>query len=158
MATPWGFKSPRPHHAVFPDRLAPWDFIGTAYGFGDTAFAADLVVDKTGTLNPEEIFNQSVYQFASTRAASSFYANVNAKYRSCRAVSGSDGSGGTLRRTLQGRASALVTVEPATEPRSAEIRCGIARGLLWLPATIPRRSHTGPLTIGQHTGLRFRPV
>ena len=37
-----------------------------------TAFATDLVVDKTGTLNPEEIFNQSVYQFASTRAASSF--------------------------------------------------------------------------------------
>ena len=43
-----------------------------AEGFGDTAFATDLVVDKTGTLNPEEIFNQSVYQFASTRAASSF--------------------------------------------------------------------------------------
>ena len=77
-----------------------WLFIGTVSGFGETAFATDLVVDKTGTLNPSEIFNQSVYQFASTRAASSFLAKVNAKYRSCRSVSGSDGKGGTLRQTV----------------------------------------------------------
>ena len=86
-----------------------------AEGFGDTAFATDLVVDKTGTLNPEEIFNQSVYQFASTRAASSFYANVNAKYRSCRSVSGSDGSGGTLRRTLHSQSKLRVGGHQATQ-------------------------------------------
>jgi len=92
-----------------------WDFIGTAYGFGDTAFAADLVVDKTGKLNPEEIFDQSVYQFASTRRASSFYASVNAKYRSCRSVSGSDGSGGTLRRTLHSQSKLRVGGHQATQ-------------------------------------------
>ena len=92
-----------------------WLFIGTAFGFGDTAFASDLVVDKTGTKNPEEIFNQSVYQFASSRAASSFYGQVNAKYRSCRSVSGSDGSGGTLRRTLHSQSKERVGGHQATQ-------------------------------------------
>jgi hypothetical protein len=38
-----------------------WLSIGRGYGFGDTAFAGALVEDLTGTLNPEEIFEQSIY-------------------------------------------------------------------------------------------------
>jgi PknH-like extracellular domain len=92
-----------------------WTFIGTGYGFGDTAFATELVADKTGALNPAEIFNQSVYQFASTKAAASFYARVNAKYRSCHSLTGSDGSGGTLRRTVHSQSATRVGGHQATQ-------------------------------------------
>ena len=46
-----------------------------------------------------EVFDQSVYQFAGARAAASFYGQLDAKYRSCRSVSESDGAGGTARLT-----------------------------------------------------------
>lgn len=72
-----------------------WLTIGRGYGFGDTAFAGDLVEDLTGTLNPEEIFEQSIYQFASTRAATSFFGQVKAKYRSCRSTTITTKSGKT---------------------------------------------------------------
>jgi hypothetical protein len=91
-----------------------WTFIGTGYGFGDTAFATELVAGKTGAL-PAEIFNQSVYQFASTKAAASFYAKVNAKYRSCHSLTGSDGSGGTLRRTVHSQSATHVGGHQATQ-------------------------------------------
>jgi len=74
-----------------------WTLIGEAPGFGDTAFAGNLVEDKTATASVFEIFEQSVYQFASSHAASSFYSQLNAKYRSCRSTSASDTQGGTLR-------------------------------------------------------------
>jgi len=72
-----------------------WLTIGRGYGFGDTAFASALVEDLTGTLSPEEIFEQSIYQFASTRAATSFFGQVKAKYRSCRSTTITTKSGKT---------------------------------------------------------------
>lgn len=80
-----------------------WVFTGLVQGFGETAFATALVLDKTGTAPVEEIFDQSVYQFASTHAASSFFGAVSAKYRSCRSVTLPDGVGGTVRLTLHSR-------------------------------------------------------
>ena len=77
-----------------------WATAGMVFGFGETAFAGDLVADKTGMLSPHELFNQGVYQFASTRAAASFFAKITTKYRSCRSLTESDGSGGTLRETV----------------------------------------------------------
>jgi hypothetical protein len=76
-----------------------WLFIGNESGFGETAFASDLVEDKTGTLTPEEIFDQSIYQFASTGAAASFFSQLTAKYRSCHSVATSSG-GKTVRQTV----------------------------------------------------------
>ena len=63
-----------------------WLNIGRGYGFGDTAFASALVEDLTGALSPEEIFEESIYQFASTHAAASFFSQLKAKYRSCRST------------------------------------------------------------------------
>jgi hypothetical protein len=77
-----------------------WVFTGTVKGFGETAFAGSLVDDKTGTASVEEIFDQAVYQFASSRTASSFLNAVYAKYRSCRSLTEPDGSGGTVRVTV----------------------------------------------------------
>jgi hypothetical protein len=85
-----------------------WLFIGTVGGFGDTAFAGDLVVDKTGQLTPEEIISQSVYQFASTKAAASFYGKVNAKYHACPSVKQSDGSGGSVQYTVHSQSKQRV--------------------------------------------------
>ena len=92
-----------------------WVFVGVTFGFGDTAFASDLVVDKTGMKNPEEIFSQSVYQFASSKTAASFYGEVNARYRSCRSLSVSDGSGGTLKRTVHSQVKERVGGHQATQ-------------------------------------------
>jgi hypothetical protein len=92
-----------------------WLFIGTTFGFGETAFASDLVLDKTGTKRPEEIFSQSVYQFASSAAAASFYGKVNAKYKSCHSVSESDGNGGTTRRTAHSQSKERVGGHQATQ-------------------------------------------
>jgi PknH-like extracellular domain len=77
-----------------------WTEIGIVRGFGDTAHAADLVGYKSGVPSVIETFEQSVYQFASTHAASSFFAQLNAKYKSCRSTSESDTKGGTLRWTV----------------------------------------------------------
>jgi hypothetical protein len=41
---------------------------------------------KSDTATLFEIFGQSVYQFATTHAAGSFYSQLNAKYRSCRSA------------------------------------------------------------------------
>ena len=75
-----------------------WPSIGATRGFGETAFATDLIGPKKGTIpSVFEIFSQTVYQFASTRTASAFLSQLNAKYRSCRSTSVSDTKGGTLR-------------------------------------------------------------
>ena len=55
-----------------------------------------------------ESFSQAVYQFASTHAAASFYSQLNAKYRSCRTVTSSDGKGGSLRRTVRSQSKQRV--------------------------------------------------
>ena len=75
-----------------------WLSVGVTQGFGETAFATDLVGPKSGTLpTVAELFDQTVYQFASAHTAATFLSQLNAKYRSCRSVSASDTKGGTLR-------------------------------------------------------------
>jgi hypothetical protein len=53
-------------------------------------------------------FSQTIYQFASTHAAASFYGQLNAKYRSCRTVTSSDGNGGSIRRTVRSQSKQRV--------------------------------------------------
>jgi len=77
-----------------------WTLIGETKGFGETAFATDLVDSDGHVAAVDEVFDQSVYQFVGARAAASFYGQLNAKYRSCRSVSESDGTGGTVRLTV----------------------------------------------------------
>ncbi len=48
-----------------------------------------------------ETFTQAVYQFASSHAAATFYSQLNARYRSCRTLTESDGQGGTQRQTIR---------------------------------------------------------
>jgi len=75
-----------------------WPSVGVTQGFGETAFATDLVGPKPGTVTAvAEIFSQTVYQFASTHTATTFLSQLNAKYQSCRSTSASDTKGGTLR-------------------------------------------------------------
>ena len=85
-----------------------WLLIGVVGGFGDTAFAGDLIGTKSTSVTVFETFNQIVYQFASTHAATSFYSQLNAKYRSCRTVTSSDGTGGSLRRTVRSQSKQRV--------------------------------------------------
>jgi hypothetical protein len=93
------------HGAVFDLNSMPcqafWPDIAILPGFGDTAFAAELIGYKSGVPSVIETFEQSVYQFASTHAASSFFAQLNAKYRSCPSVAVSDPGGLTLRWTVR---------------------------------------------------------
>ena len=92
-----------------------WLFSGQVAGFGETAFAGNLVEDKTGALSPEEIFDQSIYQFASNRAAASFYGQLMGKYRSCRSAGEPGGSGKTIRETLHSEATLRVSGHQASQ-------------------------------------------
>jgi hypothetical protein len=85
-----------------------WLFIGVVGGFGDTAYASDLILTKSTSVTVFETFSQTVYQFASTRGATSFYSQLNAKFRSCRSVTSSDGKGGSLRRTVRSQSKQRV--------------------------------------------------
>lgn len=85
-----------------------WLVIGVVGGFGDTAFAGDLIDTKSTSATVFETFSQIVYQFPSTHAAASFYSQLNAKYRSCRTVTESDGQGGSLRRTVRSQSKQRV--------------------------------------------------
>jgi hypothetical protein len=104
-----------------------WTLVGTTSGFGETAFAGDQVLNKPGTAAVVEVFDQSVYQFASTHAAASFYGTVSARYRSsCRSASFSDTTGGTLRYTVHSRSEqrvgsheALLLVEDLSDSKIA---------------------------------------
>jgi hypothetical protein len=79
-----------------------WLFIGVVGGFGDTAFAGDLIDPRSpASVSVVENFTQAVYQFASSHAAATFYSQLNAKYRSCRTLTESDAKGGTARRTIR---------------------------------------------------------
>lgn len=83
--------------------------VGVTQGFGETAFATDLVGPKSGTLSTvAEIFEQTVYQFASAHTAATFLSQLNAKYGSCRSVSTSDTEGGTLHWTVHSRSKPRV--------------------------------------------------
>jgi PknH-like extracellular domain len=86
-----------------------WPSAGVTQGFGETAFATDLVGPKSGVLRTVfEIFSQTVYQFASARTATTFLSRLNAKYQSCRSVTASDTKGGTLRWTVHSQAKQRV--------------------------------------------------
>jgi PknH-like extracellular domain len=85
-----------------------WLFIGVVGGFGETAYAGDLIDTKSTSVTVFETFSQTVYQFASTHAAASFYSQLNAKYRSCRTVTSSDGNGGSIRRTVRSQSKQRV--------------------------------------------------
>jgi PknH-like extracellular domain len=85
-----------------------WLFIGVVGGYGETAFASDLIDTKSTSVTVFETFSQAVYQFASTHAAASFYSELNAKYRSCHTVTSSDGNGGSLRRTVRSQSKQRV--------------------------------------------------
>jgi PknH-like extracellular domain len=85
-----------------------WLLIGTVGGFGESAYAGDLIDTKSTSVTVFETFNQAVYQFASTHAAASFYRQLNAKYRSCRTVTSSDGNGGSIRRTVRSQSKQRV--------------------------------------------------
>jgi PknH-like extracellular domain len=75
-----------------------WPAVGVTRGFGETAFATDLIGVKQGALpSVLETFSQTVYQFASTHTATTFLSQLNTKYRSCRSTTASDTKGGTLR-------------------------------------------------------------
>ena len=63
---------------------------------------------KSGAAPVEETFQQSVYQFASSRSAASLYGQISAKYKSCRSASCPDGRGGTLRETVHSRSALRV--------------------------------------------------
>lgn len=92
-----------------------WLFSGQVAGFGETAFATDLVEENTGRLLPQETFVQSIYQFASTRAAASFYGELMGKYRSCRSGGEPGGSGKTIRETLHSASTLLVGGHQASQ-------------------------------------------
>ena len=102
-----------------------WPLAGVTRGFGETAFATDLIGAKQGTLpSVFEVFSQAVYQFASTRTASTFLSQLNAKYRSCRSTTVSDTKGGTLRWTARseskqrvGGHQALLVVENLSDSK-----------------------------------------
>jgi hypothetical protein len=97
------FKLPSMNCRVF------WPSVGVTQGFGETAFATDLVGPKSGTLpTVAEIFAQTVYQFASAHTAATFLSQLNAKYQSCRSVSASDTKGGTLRWTMHSQSKPRV--------------------------------------------------
>jgi hypothetical protein len=85
-----------------------WAAIGISQGFGETAFAASLVGIKSDTATVLEMFTQSVYQFASARAAALFYSQVNDKYQSCKSASASDGQGGTAQITVHSQSKQRV--------------------------------------------------
>ena len=85
-----------------------WSFLGVSDGFGETAQADETAAAKSSAAPVHEIFEQAVYQFASPHAASSFFGQVSAKFKSCRSVSSKDTNGGTLKQTVHSRSALRV--------------------------------------------------
>ncbi len=80
-----------------------WLFNGDVDGFGETAFATETATFKSISAPAQELFQQSVYQFASNHAAATVNSQISAKYKSCKSVSSSDGHGGTFKQTVHSR-------------------------------------------------------
>lgn len=80
-----------------------WSFIGIGKGFGETAMATETAASKSPTAPVQEIFDQTVYQSASNKAAASLFSQISAKYKSCKSASVPDGHGGTLKHTVHAR-------------------------------------------------------
>lgn len=85
-----------------------WLFIGNVKGLGENAFATETATSKSAAAPVQELFQQSVYQFASNSAATTFNGQVGAKYKSCKSVSSSDGHGGTFKQSVHSRVSERV--------------------------------------------------
>src|SRR5690349_7006143 len=80
-----------------------WLFNGDVDGFGETAFATESATFKSISAPVQELFEQSVYQFASNHAAATVYAQIGAKYKSCKSVSSPDGHGGKFTESVHSR-------------------------------------------------------
>ena len=86
-----------------------WASIGVDKGYGETAFADESAENKSlSSLTVQEFFHQAVYQFAGARAASSFFGQVNAKFKSCKSVVRKDTKGGTLKVMVHSRSALRV--------------------------------------------------
>jgi hypothetical protein len=85
-----------------------WSFFGTVKGFGETAFATESAGAKSPSASVQEIFHQAVYQSASTRGAATLFAQMEARYTSCRSVSVTDGHGGLLKQLVHSRTAERV--------------------------------------------------
>jgi hypothetical protein len=81
---------------------------GISPGFGQTAYAGDIVGGGSASDPVYQTMDQSVDQFASTHAASSFFSQLSAEYRSCPSFSESDTKGGTLRWAVHSRSTRRV--------------------------------------------------
>ena len=80
-----------------------WLFNGDVDGFGETAFASETATFKSISAPVQELFEQSVYQFARNHAAATVYAQIGAKYKSCPSVSSPDGHGGKFKQSVHSR-------------------------------------------------------
>ncbi len=80
-----------------------WASIGVDKGYGETAFADEMAGTGSTPVPVAEVFDQAVYQFASSRAAASLYGQIDAKYLSCRSVTVPDVNGGKLQQTVHAR-------------------------------------------------------
>jgi hypothetical protein len=80
-----------------------WLFNGDVDGFGETAFATESATFKSISAPVQELFEQSVYQFASNHTAATVYAQIGAKYKSCKSVSSPDGHGGKFKQSVHSR-------------------------------------------------------
>lgn len=85
-----------------------WLFNGNVEGFGENAFATESATSKSVAAPVQELFQQSVYQFASNHAATTFESQISAKYKSCKSVSSSDGQGGKLKQAVHSRVTERV--------------------------------------------------
>ena len=85
-----------------------WLFNGDVDGFGETAFATETATFKSVSAPVQENFEQSVYQFASNHAAATVFAQISAKYKSCKSVSSADGHGGTDKQSVHSRVAERV--------------------------------------------------
>ena len=85
-----------------------WLFNGSVDGFGETAFATETAVSKSALAPVQEIFQQSVYQFASNHAAATVYGQIGAKYKSCKSATFSNGHGDKLKQTVHSRVTERV--------------------------------------------------
>jgi PknH-like extracellular domain len=99
---------------------------GIAVGFGQTAYAGDLVGSNSDSVSVFEVFQQSVYQFASTHAASSFFSQLSAKYRLCPSLSESDTKGGTLHWTVRSRSTQHIGGHQALQLAETETDSSVA--------------------------------
>lgn len=84
-----------------------WAFLGTGDSLGETAQAETTSAAKSAAAPVREFIDQSVYQFASTSAASTFFNQVSAKFKSCRSVSVKF-NGSTLKHQVHSRTALRV--------------------------------------------------